>query len=552
VLALATVLVAALAPYTSAGAAADDDVPVTMSQFVVDPVFPSQAQPAAPLSAAQAESVHEQLIQRREQMAAQVSPLADPEEKKKPKPPPAAAPPSFIAQPEDPGTEFHGVPGAFVVGRNNPMPFATGNACGTVVTSPYEPATANEGPHAYYTSNLLAQQYTLNGGVAWQCAPAYPAGPPQAPNPWGDTDVIYDRSRGVTFHMVLYLNGAFTDGVIGIFVRRNINLNDNCFYFVDIDPAALFLPDYPKLALSNNWLYTNANRVGGIWGGAAVIRLNLDQLVDCAAVTTEMANFTNPGGQRILVPGHGARDVMYFSWVETTTSWRVFSWADAPASAVLQNVVAGVTAMTFTDADCRGGANNVDWSGPLNTSIVGFSVRTAIGDDFVTAMTAVDRDPGGVPHPHAFIRGIVLRIGAAQNALTLVQQPEMWFPDRCVGLPNLGSNDRGDVGMAEAIGGAFGGGGPAVTTGISMKDQFTPGPGGFSVALTIGSTHNPTRYGDYFTVRRHSPDGEFFTVSAFGYVGGTAVANTAARYVEFGRGRDLQGYLAWRNSIPAT
>jgi hypothetical protein len=196
--------------------------------------------------------------------------------------------------------------------------------------------------------------------------------------------------------------------------------------------------------------------------------------------------------------------------------------------------------------------NNVDWSGPLNTSIVGFSVRTAIGDDFVTALTAVDRDAGGAPHPHAFVRGVVLRIGAAQNLLTLVQQPELWFADRCTGLPNVGSNDRGDVGFAAAAGGAFGGGGPAVDTAVGMKDQFNPGPGGFSVTLTVGSTHNPSRYGDYFTVRRHSPDGMYFTVSAFGYINGTAVANTSARYVEFGRGRDNEGYLAWRNSVPAT
>jgi len=54
--------------------------------------------------------------------------------------------------------------------------------------------------------------------------------------------------------------------------------------------------------------------------------------------------------------------------------------------------------------------------------------------------------------------------------------------------------------MVEAAGGAFGGAGPAVDTAVGMKDQFNPGPGGCSVTLTVGSTHNPSRYGDYFTV----------------------------------------------------
>ncbi len=257
--------------------------------------------------------------------------------------------------------------------------------------------------------------------------------------------------------------------------------------------------------------------------------------------------FTNAGGQRILVPGHGARNVMYFAWVNTTTQWRVFSWADNSGSVFSTFVNVGT--MTFADADCRGGTNNVDWSTSLNTSIVGFSVRTSVGNDFVNVWTAVANDAA---HPHAFIRGAQFRIGASQGARTLVQEPEVWFGDRCAGLPQTGTNDRGDQGLTIALGGANGGGGPAVSAGVGMKDQFNPGPGGFFFSIVAAATHNPSRYGDYFTVRRQAPCGEFFATTGYGFNGGTALANVNARYVEFGRNRDNQCYLAWRNATPAT
>jgi hypothetical protein len=105
---------------------------------------------------------------------------------------------------------------------------------------------------------------------------------------------------------------------------------------------------------------------------------------------------------------------------------------------------------------------------------------------------------------------------------------------------------------ASIIGGRAGGGGSAVGTAVIMKDQFTPGPGGFSLAQVATGTHNPTRFGDYFIARRNAPCGEWFDTTAYALSGGIGLANVNARYVEFGRGRDQQCYLAWRNAVPAT
>jgi hypothetical protein len=435
-------------------------------------------------------------------------------------------------------------PSDLVIGRNNQNTVANTNTCGTASTL-NEPAAANEGPNVYATGNLRQQEFSTNGGSTWACAAAYPAGPAAAPTPFGDTDVIYDHARGVTFHSVIYVNSALTDGVLGIFVRPSITSADACTYFIDFDPSANVLPDYPHLGLSNDFLYFSANRVGSTWLGATIERLNADQLAACGSAGGNIITFTNAGGQRILVPGHGARDVMYMAWIDTTSQWRVFSWADG-STTVLSTFV-GVGTMTFGTTDCRGGTNNANWQ--PNTSIVGFPVRATVGNGFVHAWAPVSNDAG---HTHAYLQGAQFRIGATQDALTLVQQPQIFFGNQCAGSPNFGVNDRGDLGFSIAVGGANGGGGPAVGPCVGMKDEFNPGPGGFFCLTVSGANQNPTRYGDYFTVRRQAPCGEYFAATGYGFVNGTALANVDSRYVEFGRGRDNQCYLAWRNSVPAT
>jgi hypothetical protein len=507
----------------------------------VVPTLAKDFKPAATLSAAEHQVLQDKLHAKREKPAAGVPQTAAGSSVA-----PAAAPPSQAGA-------VTRAPGTLTIGRNNTITPASSNVCG-IGSTLAEPAAANEGPHVYSTGNIRHQEFSTTGGATWACAAAYPAGPAEAPIPFGDTDVIYDHSRSVTFHSVMYVNSALNNGVVRVFVRRSIPSADNCSYQLDFDPTATnVLPDYPHLGLSNDFLFVSANRVNsvGSWLGASLRRLNLDQMAACVTASTNSINFTNAGGQRILTPGHGARDVMYLSWVNTPTQWRVFSWADN--STTVFSTFVNVATMTFGDADCRGGTNNTDWSSALATSIVGFNVRTSVGNDFVNVWVPTNRDG---THPHAYIRGAQFRIGSSQTALTLVQQPEIWLTDRCTGTSTTGVNDRGDQGLAIAMGGRTGGGGgspTAVTTGVGMKDQFNPGPGGFFFQPVAAATHNPTngRYGDYFTVRRHAPCGEWFSATGYSLLNGTALANVNSRYVEFGRGRDEPCYLAWRNSVPA-
>ncbi|MCX5613526.1 hypothetical protein OHB39_39495 [Streptomyces sp. NBC_00047] len=453
---------------------------------------------------------------------------------------PAKAPASRFdsSAPHARGTAQDGL----VIARNHRNFAATSNACGDASVLA-EPAAANDGRHVFYSGNFSHQEFSTDRGASYTCAEPYPAGPAEAPVPFGDTDVIYDQARDVTFHSAMYLNDQLSNGIVRVFVRRSIPQPDNCYYDVDFDPAATnVVPDYPHLGISKKHLYVNANRVSGSWLGAAMARLSLDDLAACRTASGRSINITNDTS-RILVPGHGARNVMYFGWVNTPTQWRLFSWPDN-ATAV-GSTLHNVSAMTFGNADCRGGANNLDWADTTEAEIVGFNVRTAITKKTVNVWAATDADS---VHPNAHITGAEFRVGASPNDLRLIQEPVIAFADRCAGEPSVGVNDRGAQGLAIAGGGRNGGGGPAVTTGVGIKDEQSPGPGGFNFRQIAEATHNPlpqgtdpegnprARFGDYFTVRRNSPCGNYFDATGYGLLNGTDVSNVNARYVEFGRG----------------
>ncbi|MFF5809612.1 hypothetical protein [Streptomyces sp. NPDC012746] len=498
--------------------------------ITVTPTLARDFKPARPVTPEESRAMHDKLYQMRLDQVARA-----PESRGKTTVPPATAPTSRVGS-KAPHTR--GASEGLVIGRNHRNFAATSNACGTAIPLA-EPAAANDGRDVYYTGNLSHQEFSTDGGASYTCANPYPAGPAEAPDPSGDTDVIYDQARDVTFHSIMYLQrtgGTPTNGITRIFVRRSIPAPDDCYYDVDFDPAATnVVPDYPHLGLGKKYLYVNANRQAtpGGWVGSAMTRLSLDDLAACRQASGRTINFTNPD-QRLLVPGQGARNVMYFAWVNNPTQWRVFSWPEN-ATAV-GSTLHDVSAMTFGDADCRGGVNNTDWASPLEASIFGFNVRTAITKKTVNVWAATDADAA---HPNAHITGAEFRIGDDPNDLRLIQEPVIAVNDRCTGEPSVDVNDHGAQGLAIALGGRNGGGGPAVTAAVGIKDAHNPGPGGFYFRIIAEATHNPAdgRFGDYFIVRRNSPCGNYFDATGYGLLNGTDTSSVNARYVEFGRGK---------------
>src|SRR5439155_24263461 len=215
--------------------------------------------------------------------------MAPPEENNRPSPPElplVRGRETQVAVPAD--AQVLGDPSLFVVGRNSLNTNANSSNGNTLA----EPAAANSAKHIFSAGNVRHAEFSTDGGLTYTNVPI-PGGPTDAPIALGDTDVIIDDARRVTFWSQLYVNSTVSNGVIRIFVRSNIPTADCSF---DIDPGGTannILPDYPHIGLTKRFLYLTINAIptSGV-GFARIYRFNMDQLANC--VTTSFTAFTQP------------------------------------------------------------------------------------------------------------------------------------------------------------------------------------------------------------------------------------------------------------------
>jgi hypothetical protein len=369
----------------------------------------------------------------------------------------------------------------------------------------------------------------------------------------------------VTFYSTLYLNAARTNGVVRIFVRRDISQAANCSY--TIDPAGASnntLPDFPHINISNDFLYLGTNNVGGAAGSRAqMYRFNIDQMTDCVTASGNVFNYlwSSGVGQRIFVPIEGARETMFWFFHEDSNTLRIFSWPETTTT--VSSVLRDVNASSFgVNEDCSGGTGNNDWWDSLSASITGFQNRGALGNGRLHLYWNSASDAS---HTQGHIHGAIFAInasGAGHVVGSTLAQPVIFNNSFCFGLPNVSANERGDIGMNLVVGGNLGStctgqGCNAARPAVGIDDDFTTalgvfGASGGNFSIYAAGTHNrgDQRFGDYFNIHPHEPCDMWFGGTGYALNGGTAVGNVNARWIEFGRQRDKLCYDRWDDEDP--
>ena len=396
-------------------------------------------------------------------------------------------------------------------------------ATGTQTATITEPSLACSGKRMFVTGNWFASRST-NGGSSWKFIDPYTALPPAGAGFCCDQLVHYSKEWRLWIWLLQFAKTS-TGNRIRVAVSSTGAPGSWTFWDTtpqDIDPdwRNVWL-DYPdmletagNLVLSFNLFSTSTDR----WQRAVVLRFPMATLKARGELSRQAWSTDEFGSLRFAKgPGSAPANVAYFASLSySAPQIEVFKWPDNK-TAVTQSSIA------VNDWDDRNYVSTLPdgstWLNRLDDRITGgWHTDDSIG--FAWSATA------DANHPHPFIR--VVRIN--QNAMKLMDEPDLWSADRAWAYPAMSPNQRGDVGVS-----AFcGGGGRFPTHAVGHLDEAT---GTWEMALGKASTHGPANgaWGDYVDIRPDPSRTTYWLASGFVLQGGNSRNHIVPRVVLFKR-----------------
>ena len=333
-----------------------------------------------------------------------------------------------------------------------------------------EPAAANDGTQAFYSGNTYFSR-SVDNGAHWTFE-SIPGGPPDAPIDCCDPDAVHHNGLDTTFNSVLYLNAARTNGVVRIFVRRGtISGGADCSYDIRPNGSANVEPDYPHIAVSNNFVYLTTNNLvnGQTWFGAQIKRFNASQMANCQNVATTTITYGGSDGQRVLTPVENSSTTMYFGVNRSANMFRILRLPESSSTlTTFDRTLSHGSNFSSNEPDCRGGVGNYNYMFDAS-GIEGFSIRGAVvPGNRIWFLWNVGND---FSHPQAHLHSAIF----SEPGLATLASPSVWNANECIAYPALGANAVGEFGLTAAVGGRRGGGGSAAQGAIAVDDSQSTG-----------------------------------------------------------------------------
>lgn len=418
-------------------------------------------------------------------------------------------------------------PNDLVIYKNVAIPSAATSGQTSTVG---EPSLGNDGTQIFYTGNWYAAR-SLNNATNWTYVNPFTTLPSADGGFCCDQTVIYDPTRDLTIWLLQYIRQNNTN-TLRVAIKKGVGGGVYNYFYdlkpVNVNPAwAGEWFDYNSAALSNNYVYitTNSFNSANQWQRAVVFKIPLDNLAAGGALSYSWFATTSNGSLRCT---QGARETMYFGSHNSLSQMRVFTWPEAGA---VTSVNVNVNPWT-QGAYNAPGPDGKNWLSRTDGRVTGAFLARGIIGFLWTANTQAGR-------PKPYVR--VVRMDAVTKAV--VSQPDIWNNTSAFAYPDACASDSGDVGIT-----LFNGGGPIYPShvvGIWHNVNNT-----WQLAMTVAGTNGPndTKWGDYLTCRRHSPDGFTFIASGYTLQGGPLQSNIQPRYVHFGLQKNAPAVTRWINA----
>ena len=408
-----------------------------------------------------------------------------------------------------------------------------------------EPSVAQNGKYVFETWNWGAAR-SITGGDTWTYISPYAT----MADFCCDQDVIYDKGRDRMFWLRQGVV-AFGSPAGGSENRDLITVDTGagavCTY--DFRPSGIGLAnswyDYPRLSLSDNFLYVGTNVFNSSTNGFtthAVLRIPLTAMTACGSISYNFWTFA-AGWSPALV--ENARETMFMGDQIVTSSglndqFRVYWIFDD--STTLNFVDRTIAPYTFTNgnASCPvpGGFNPC---GRADQRIVGGVIQHntpspqglgATGDRVDFYWNVAQGNGFALPYTES----------ASFHGGTVLYQLRkfIWNAGLTFFYAAASANDRDHVGISLfQFNPVASGANPYHLIGID--DDYNGNPPGWELYVTFASASawNSSTAGDYLRSRKHAPSGTAWVASS---VARTGAGQFVPGYTVFGRARDLNGF----------
>jgi hypothetical protein len=377
-----------------------------------------------------------------------------------------------------------------------------------------------------------------------------------------DQHTLYDPSRDI-FIWYLQYNSSGPAGAgqntYRIAAARPIDAIQGNWWSYRVDSATNTEWDYPDMCLSDNYVYITTNRGvfnSGSVNNAFIYKWPLDSIATGAGLSGGVLNLGGAGFSNLsLKCTHGAREVMYFGSHNSTSQYRIFSWADDSGTIFNSSInVPGWNngAHVCPTPDGRNWCGFDD--GRMKTGWVQ-STRQGhlIGFMWNASGFASPNNCNGTALSCPYIEAHRVAITDLTNERTYTDfdRPFLWITGGkdAAQYPAIGVNARGDLGLTWYLSSASLD--PFFSLGID-DDYHRTVSGSWDVSYVRASSQGPAdqvqqRWGDYYEVQPFAPNDLAWITTGQTLQGCGVAGCKETQYVIFGRGRDTRSVQRYYN-----
>lgn len=404
-----------------------------------------------------------------------------------------------------------------------------------------EPSVAGAGRVRFQTGNWFTA-FTNNFGLTYTHLSPFTAFPASDGGFCCDQVTIYDPGRDQVLWLLQYIKSNSTStGTnrirIAAFRGTRGGITPSGWIYYDFAPTNVGGSggewfDYPHLALTNDFLYVAINvyrTTDNGWTRTVLFRLPLDSIRAGAGFGYNYVSWT---ANFNFTPVQGAKDVIYWASHNSTSSLRIFRWAEDSGTYFWFDRAITAWSSTGRGSSSCPTADGQNWCLRTDHRIL----AGALSWNHLAKQAELwwfwnVKQGAGFAWP--YIEAAKFR----ESDLAYLSRPLIWNSTLPFHYVAAAPNERGDVGLSI-------GWGPSSTrypsTALCADDDYNGDPPGWECIFPRFGTNGPSNngWGDYFAVRPFGLGGLAWHATSFTQQGGKLGSNVETRNYIFGRERD--------------